>query len=82
MAREEIWPEINQKYSYSGWHGPDPKKLCAIEFVEASTSKTNLQSALGLFNCYRDYIKNYVEVAKPLTDLPKRKFQRKRKRKY
>ena len=57
----------------SGRHGPDPEKLRAIESIEAPTTKTNLKSALGLFNYYRDYIKNYAELAKPLTDLTKKK---------
>ena len=61
----------------SGRREPDPKKLCAIESIEIPITKTNLKSALGLFNCCRNYIKNYAEVAKPLTELTKKKFPEK-----
>ncbi|GBL97285.1 Retrovirus-related Pol polyprotein from transposon opus [Araneus ventricosus] len=59
----------------AGRHEPDPEKLRAIEIIERPTTKSALKSALGLFNYYRNYIKNYAEIAKPLTDLTKRMFQ-------
>ena len=40
-------------------HGQDPEKFRAIE---SPTTKTNLKSAFGLFNYYRNYIKNYAEM--------------------
>nr|XP_042908232.1 uncharacterized mitochondrial protein AtMg00860-like [Parasteatoda tepidariorum] len=42
-----------------GRHEPDPEKLRAIEIIE--TPKT------------KNYIQNYAEIAKPLTDLTKKK---------
>ena len=55
----------------SSQHGLDPQKLHAIESVEAPTTKTNLKNALALY--YHECIKNFAEVAKPLTDLSKKK---------
>ncbi|GBN03453.1 Retrovirus-related Pol polyprotein from transposon opus [Araneus ventricosus] len=55
-----------------GRHEPDPEKLRAIEIIERPRTKSALKSALGLFNYYRNYIKNYAEIAKPLTDLTKK----------
>jgi hypothetical protein len=57
----------------AGRHQPDPEKLRAIEVIESPKTKTSLKSVLGLFNYYRDYIQNYAEIARPLTDLTKRK---------
>ncbi|GBM10122.1 Retrovirus-related Pol polyprotein from transposon opus [Araneus ventricosus] len=56
----------------AGRHEPDPEKLRAIEIIERPRTKSALKSALGLFNYYRNYIKNYAEIAKPLTDLTKK----------
>ncbi|GBO22082.1 Retrovirus-related Pol polyprotein from transposon opus [Araneus ventricosus] len=56
----------------AGRHELDPEKLRAIEIIERSRTKSALKSALGLFNYYRNYIKNYAEIAKPLTDLTKK----------
>ena len=56
----------------SGRHGPDTEKLRATESIEALTSKTNLMSAIGLFNYYCNYIRNYAKAAKLLTDLTKK----------
>ena len=53
----------------SGQHGQDPEKFRAIEYP---TTISNLKSAFGLFNYYCDYINNYGEVAKLLTDLAKK----------
>ena len=40
--------------------------------MKVPTTKTDLKSAFGLFNYYREYMKNYAEVAKLLTDLAKK----------
>nr|XP_042908182.1 uncharacterized protein LOC122271326 [Parasteatoda tepidariorum] len=65
--------EMNKSSSRDGRHEPDPEKLLAIEIIETPKTKSALKSALGLFNYYRNYIKNYAEIAKPLTDLTKKK---------
>ncbi|GBM14627.1 Retrovirus-related Pol polyprotein from transposon opus [Araneus ventricosus] len=56
----------------AGRHEPDPEKLHAIEIIERPRTKSALKSALGLFNYYRNYIKNYAETTKPLTVLTKK----------
>lgn len=53
----------------SGRHAPDPEKLVAIEGLKAPTTKTELRSVLGLCGYYRGYVKDYAEVARPLTEL-------------
>ncbi|GBL76525.1 hypothetical protein AVEN_53267-1 [Araneus ventricosus] len=56
----------------AGRHETDPEKLHATEIIERPRTKSALKSALGLFNYYQNYIKNYAEIAKPLTDLTKK----------
>lgn len=56
----------------SGTHGPDPEKLAAIRGLAQPKTKKELRSLLGLCGYYREYVKNYAEVAAPLTSLTKR----------
>ena len=53
----------------SGKHRPDPQRLQAVEGMKPPSTKKQLQSVLGLFNYYRDYVPNFAAIAKPLTDL-------------
>ena len=47
----------------------DPKKVEAILSWEAPTSVKGVRSFLGFANFYRRFIKNFAEVAAPLTRL-------------
>lgn len=58
----------------SGRHAPDPEKLAAIEGLKAPKTKTELRSVLGLCGYYRSYVKDYAEVARPLTELTGRRI--------
>lgn len=55
----------------SGSHGPDPDKLTAIEGLAAPRTK-ELRSVLGLMGYYRKYVRDFAEVATPLTALTRR----------
>src|SRR4051812_6067617 len=50
----------------------DPKKIQDIQEWPRPTSLTTLQSLLGLTGYYRKFIKNYAEIAAPLTNLTKK----------
>lgn len=56
----------------SGEHGPDPEKIAAIQKLKSPTTKKALRSVLGLFNYYREYVPQYANIAKPLTDLTRK----------
>ena len=53
----------------SGKYRPDPQRLQAVGGMKPPSTKKQLQSVLGLFNYYRDYVPNFAAIAKPLTDL-------------
>ena len=53
----------------SGWRRPDPEKFSAIRDMQRPITQKQLRSVLGLFGHFRDFIANYAELAKPLTDL-------------
>ena len=56
----------------SGEHGPDPEKIAIIQNLKSPTTKKALRSVLGLFNYYREYVPQYANIAKPLTDLTRK----------
>lgn len=52
----------------SGRHGPDPKRVEAIQDMVKPETKKKLHSFLELANYYRDYVSDYSRLALPLTD--------------
>ena len=52
-----------------GQQRPDPQRLTAIEKMKAPETKKQLRQILGFFSYFREYIPNFAELAKPLTDL-------------
>jgi len=52
-----------------GQHRPDLERLKAVAEMKPPTTKRQLRQVLGLFSYYRSYVKNFAEIAKPLTDL-------------
>ena len=53
----------------SGVHRPDPQRLQGLAKMEPPRTKKELRKLLGAFGYYREYIPNYSDTAKPLTDL-------------
>jgi len=53
----------------SGTRRTDPSKTAAIGEVRDPHRKTELRRILGLFGYFREYVPNFAEKAKPLTDL-------------
>ncbi|GFU38620.1 retrovirus-related Pol polyprotein from transposon 17.6 [Trichonephila clavipes] len=50
----------------------DPQKTAAIADMKPPTSVKQVQSFVQTCSCYRRYIPNFSEIAKPLTDLTKK----------
>jgi len=67
FAKSEV--KFLGQYVGSGWRRPDPEKFKAVRDMKRPTTQKQLRSMLGLFGHFRDYIPNYAELAKPLTDL-------------
>ena len=53
----------------SGKRRVDPDKLHAILQLKRPETKTQVRSVLGLFGWFREYIPQYAERARPLTEL-------------
>jgi len=53
----------------SGFRRPNSDKFKVIREMQRPVTQKQLRSVLGLFGYFRDYISNYAELAKPLTDL-------------
>ena len=51
---------------------PAASKVIAIQSLPEPTNLKALQSALGFFNYYRSFVKDYSMIAKPLTALTKK----------
>ena len=51
----------------------DPDKLTAVRDYPEPTSLMELRSVLGLFNYYRQLVRNFAHIAEPLTRLTKSK---------
>ena len=56
-----------------GCRRPDPEKVSAVEGLKVPTSKTETRQICGFFAYFRDHIKDFAEIAKPLTDLTSKK---------
>ena len=50
---------------------PDPEQVQTVQDWHVPRNHKEMQSFLGLTNYYREFIVNYAEKAKPLTDLTK-----------
>ena len=48
---------------------PDPAKVKAIKEMRPPTDKSEVRGVLGLAGFYRDFIKNFSGITKPLNDL-------------
>ena len=51
---------------------PDPKKISAIKDYPSPTSVRDVRAFLGLVGYYRRFIKDFAEIAKPLTELTRK----------
>lgn len=59
---------VGHKFSKSGI-SPDPAKLKAIHEMAALKDVSGVRTFLGMMNYYRRFIKNFAELASPLTKL-------------
>ena len=48
---------------------PDPKKIEAVQEIQAPRNTTQLRSFLGLVGYYRQFIRNFSSIARPLNHL-------------
>ena len=53
----------------SGKRRPDPAKVAAVKDMKAPETKKQVRQVMGLFSYFRDFIPNFAELSKPLTDL-------------
>lgn len=51
---------------------PDPEKLRAVSDFRVPRSRRDVQSFLGLCNYYRRFIRDFANIARPLTDLTRK----------
>ena len=64
-------PEVKfvGQYVGSGFRRPDFEKFRPIQELPRPVTQKQLRSVVGLFDYFRDYIANYAQIAKPLTDM-------------
>ena len=53
----------------SGERSPDPGKVSTVKDMKVPETKKQVRRIIGFFSYFRDYIPNFAEIAKPLTDL-------------
>ena len=53
----------------------DPDKLAVMDKMCPPKTKTELKRLLGFFGFFRDHIRNYAEVSRPLTELTSKRFR-------
>ena len=56
-----------------GWKKPQDEKIRAITEVPVPKTKKEVRAFVGLVGFYRSYIRDFASIAKPLTDLTKKK---------
>ena len=59
----------------SGKQLADPEKLQIIRDMSPPKTQRELRRSLGFFSYFREHIRNFAEVAKPLTDLTTKRFR-------
>ena len=52
-----------------GQISPDPEKIKSVKNIKPPQTIKQLRGILGLMNYFRKFIRNYAQIAKPLTDL-------------
>lgn len=57
----------------SGKRRINSERFTAIERMQPPQTKSDVRKMLGLFGWYRDYIPQYAEITRPLTDLTSNK---------
>ena len=54
---------------------PDTAHIAAIQRIGELKSKKDIQKFLGTMNYYRSFIKNFAQIAKPLTDMLRKNIE-------
>jgi len=57
----------------SGQRRADPDKLSTVNEMKPPENKKQVRQILGFFSFFRDYIPNFAAIAKPLTDLTRKR---------
>jgi len=52
-----------------GEQKPDPERVATVKDMKVPATKRQVRRLIGFFSYFLDYIKNFAEIAKPLTDL-------------
>jgi len=58
----------------SGQRRADPEKVSAVKDMKTPETKKQVRQILGFFSYFREYIPNFAELAKPLSDLTCKKI--------
>jgi len=58
----------------SGQQRADPEKIAAVREMQPPQAKKQVRQIMGFFSYFRDYIPNFAELAKPLSDLTSKRI--------
>ena len=58
----------------SGQRRADPEKVAAVRDMQPPETKKQVRQIMGFFSYFRDYIPNFAELAKPMSDLTSKKI--------